>query len=36
MFRGGSVIDSAKFITFGLGDFNYTVDFLEKEQSIKN
>ena len=27
---GGSVIDSAKFITFGLGDFNYTVDFLEK------
>ena len=28
---GGSVIDSAKFIAFGLGDFNYTVDFLEKK-----
>ena len=25
------MIDSAKFIAFGLGDFNYTVDFLEKK-----
>jgi len=29
---GGSVIDSAKFIAFGLGDFNYTVDFSRKEK----
>jgi alcohol dehydrogenase class IV len=32
---GGSVIDSAKFIAFGLGDFNYTVDFLEKRSAYK-
>ena len=32
---GGSVIDSAKFIAFGLGDFKYTVDYLEKKAEYK-
>ena len=32
---GGSVIDTAKFIAFGLGDFNYTVNFLEKKTKYK-